>query len=193
MAIENFNEITEYFTTNKDSEDVKNFMNGLINVDKVKNFLETNEEGKQYLQTYGDKRVTKGVETFKTNTLPKLIEEEIAKRNPSNKDPREIKLEQALAEIDKIKAESLKKDLANKALKVATEKKLPSDILNYFIGSDEETTMNNLTALEKSLETYTQSVKDDFLKSGTHIPPKGDNLPTTEEQAQAEINKCFGL
>lgn len=191
MAIENFNEITEYFNTNKDSEDVKNFMGSLINVDNVKNFLATNEDGKKYINSYADTRVTKGIETFKQNNLEKLINDEIAKRNPSQ-DPKDVALQELKAEMEKMKTESARKDLTNKALKVAQEKKLPTDLVNYFIGQDEESTNNNLEVLSKALETYTQKTKEEILKSGAYTPPK-ENKITTQEQAKTEVFKLFGL
>ena len=191
MAIENFKEITDYFDTNKDNEDVKNFKSSIVNVDNVKNFLENNEEGKKYINSYADTRVSKGIETFKQNNLQKLIDEEIAKRNPST-DPKDKALADLQKEMDKMKAESARKDLTNKALKLATEKKIPSDLVNYFVGADEETTKNNLDVLSKALEAYSQKVKDEILKSGSYTPPKSNNI-TTQEQAKSEVYKYFGL
>lgn len=191
MAIENFKEITDYFDTNKDNEDVKNFKSSIVNVDNVKNFLENNEEGKKYINSYADTRVTKGIETFKQNNLQKLIDEEIAKRNPST-DPKDKALADLQKEMDKMKAESARKDLTNKALKLATEKKIPSDLVNYFVGADEETTKNNLDVLSKALEAYAQNTKEQILKSGSYVPPKSNNI-TTEEQAKSEVYKYFGL
>lgn len=191
MAIENFKEITDYFDTNKDNEDVKNFKSSIVNVDNVKNFLENNEEGKKYINSYADTRVSKGIETFKQNNLQKLIDEEIAKRNPST-DPKDKALADLQKEMDKMKAESARKDLTNKALKLATEKKIPSDLVNYFVGADEETTKNNLEVLSKALEVYSQKAKDEILKSGSYTPPKSNNI-TTQEQAKSEVYKYFGL
>lgn len=191
MAIENFKEITDYFDTNKDSEDVKNFKSSIVNVDNVKNFLENNEEGKKYINSYADTRVSKGIETFKQNNLEKLINDEIAKRNPST-DPKDQALADLQKEMEKMKAESARKDLANKALKVAQEKKIPSDLVNYFVGADEETTKNNLEVLSKALEAYSQKAKDEILKSGSYTPPKSNPI-TTQEQAKSEVYKYFGL
>jgi hypothetical protein len=191
MAIENFKEITDYFDTNKDSEDVKNFKSSIVNVDNVKNFLENNEEGKKYINSYADTRVSKGIETFKQNNLEKLINDEIAKRNPST-DPKDQALADLQKEMEKMKAESARKDLANKALKVAQEKKIPSDLVNYFVGADEETTKNNLDVLSKALEAYSQKAKEEILKSGSYTPPKSNPI-TTEEQAKSEVYKYFGL
>ncbi|AKA71966.1 DUF4355 domain-containing protein [Clostridium scatologenes] len=191
MAIENFKEIEDYFTTNKDSEDVKNFRSSILNVDNVKSFLENNEDGKKYINSYADTRVSKGIETFKQNNLQKLINDEIAKRNPST-DPKDKALADLQKEMERMKAESARKDLTNKALKVAQEKKIPSDLINFFVGQDEESTKNNLSVLEKALETYSQKAKEEILKSGSYTPPKSNNI-TTQEQAENEIYKYFGL
>ena len=191
MAIENFKEITDYFKNNETSEDVKNFKSSLINVDNVKSFLENNEDGKKYINSYADQRVTKGIDTFKQNNLQKLIDDEIAKRNPST-DPKDQALAELKKEMEKMKADGARKDLTNKALKVAQEKKIPSDLVNYFVGQDEETTKNNLDVLSKALETYAQNTKEQILKSGSYVPPKSKPI-TTEEQAKSEVYKYFGL
>ncbi|WCK55134.1 DUF4355 domain-containing protein [Aneurinibacillus sp. Ricciae_BoGa-3] len=188
MAIENFDEVKSYFEANKDNEEVKGYMKGLISLDGVKNFLESNEEGKKYLHSYADSKVTKGIETFKQNNLTKLVQEEIKKMNPEL-DPKDLKLQELQNKFEALEREKTRETLTNQALKVATEKKLPLDLVNYFLGQDEESTLHNLSALDTSLQAYTQSVRDSILKEGSYVPPSHNHTLATETITQAEYDK----
>lgn len=188
MAIENFDEVKSYFEANKDNEEVKGYIKGFISLDGAKNFLESNEDGKKYLNSYADGKVTKGIETFKQNNLSKLVEEEMRKLNPQQ-DPKDLKLQELQNKFEALEKEKVRETLMNKGLKVATEKKLPVDLVNYFLGQDEEATLNNLSALEKSLQSYTQSVRESILKEGSYVPPTNDKTVATGIVTQAEYDK----
>lgn len=182
MAIENFDEVKAYFETNKDNEEVKGYIKGFTNLDGVKSFLESDEAGKGYLQSYSDSKVTKGIETFKANNLEKLVEEEMKKLNPQL-DPKDLKIQELQNKFEALEKEKVRESLMNKGLKMATEKKLPVDLVSFFLGQDEESTVSNLSNLEKSLQAYTQSVRESILRDGSYTPPNGDkdNKTITKE------------
>lgn len=177
MAIESFDEVKEYFEKNKDDETVKSYVKGFVSLDGVKSFLETDENGKKYLGSYADSRVTQGIETFKQNNLQKLVEEEILKRSPST-DPMVLKLQEMQNKFDELEKEKARESLLNKGLKIAAEKKIPADLIPYFLGETEESTKSNLSNLEKSLQTYTQNLREQILAGGSHTPPAGGGNPT---------------
>lgn len=186
--IENFDEVKSYFETNKDNAEVIGYVKGFTNLDGVKNFLETNEDGKKYLGTYGDSRVTKGIETFKTNTLPSLIEIELKKLNPTL-DERDLRIQALERENLETKSARNKETLQNKALKIASEKNLPVDMVSFFLGQDEESTIGNLTSLENSLTNYSKSIRESILKDGSHVPEIGDKTAPIGTITQAEYDK----
>ena len=186
--IENIQEIKDYIESNSNSEDVKGYVTSLTNLDGVKNFLETNEDGKKYLGSYSDSRVTKGIETFKQNNLNKLVQEEMKKLNPTL-DERDLKyqaLERKFEESDKART---KETLTNKAMKIANEKHLPQDLVSYFLGSDETSMNDNLNTLEKSLGAYSQKVRDNILKEGSHVPSNNDTTSNLGTITQAEYDQ----
>lgn len=94
-------------------------------------------------------------------------------------DPKDLKLQELQNKFEALEKEKVRETLMNKGLKVATEKKLPIDLVNYFLGQDEEATLTNLSALEKSLQSYTQSVRESILKEGSYVPPANDKTVTT--------------
>ncbi|MFM9533575.1 hypothetical protein [Lysinibacillus sp. IITD104] len=53
-----------------------------LTLESVQSFLNDNDEGKKWLQSIADTRVTDAIKTYETKTLPKKLEDEIAKRYP---------------------------------------------------------------------------------------------------------------
>jgi antitoxin component of RelBE/YafQ-DinJ toxin-antitoxin module len=182
MAIENFAEVQTYMEANKDNEEVSTYIKGFNNLDGVKNFLATNEDGKKYLNSYADNRVTKGIDSWKTTNLDDLVSAKVKELHP-DADPKDLQMAQLQAKIDSMAMDSTKKELTNKAYKIATEKHLPVDLVSYFVGSDEETTISNLTNLEKTFQAQVDLVVAERLKGG--YVPKGDTTtPTSTLQTQ---------
>jgi hypothetical protein len=164
------NEIKTWLNEHKSDSEVSAYLGELSAVDatKAQAFLDT-EEGKKVIQPRLDKHFAKGIETWKTNNLNSLIEEEVKKRNPS-KSPAEIEVEKLRKEIEGERKARARQELTNKALKIADEKGLPKDMLDFFIGDDEETTTANLGKLEETFNTAVQAGVDaKFQASGRHV------------------------
>lgn len=167
----NLEQVQEFLETNKENGDVQAYLGKLStpNVDGVKGFLESNEEGRKLLQSLSDSKVTQGIESFKKNQLSKLVDEEIKKRFPE-KDPKDIELENIKAELARIQSEKVRESLTNKAMKIASDQRLPLDLVQYFIGEDEDKTTSNLTKLKEVFDTHIQAMVDEKLKeSGTNL------------------------
>lgn len=174
-----FNEAVKQLEQFKGTPEYESYVSGLSQVtpDRASQFLET-EEGKKFIQPTLDKYHTKGLETWKANNLDKLVNDEISKRNPSA-DPKDIELANMKAQLEAMQKETIRKDLTNKALKIATEKHLPTDLIEYFIGEDENTTTNNIKTFEKIFNTAVSSSVDGKIKENTHIPTVDKTEPLT--------------
>lgn len=164
-----FEEVKQYFEANKDSEDVKNFIGGLVTTDRVQNFLNTHEEGKKLLQKEKDTHFTKSLETWKNNNLKQLVETEISKRFPAETEDQK-KLRQLQADFEAEKKNRARSELKNKAITHLTGKGIPLDFADYFLGSDEETTTANLQKLEGIYQaSIQQAVENKFKESGRDV------------------------
>jgi len=166
--------ITEIIEAMKEFENTPEFdtyINSHITAERVNKYLES-DDGKKILQPKLDTHFNKGLKTWQDNNLAGLVDAEIKKRYPE-KDEKDIELANVKAELEKMKAEATRKDLTNKALQIATEKKLPVDLIDYFIGADEKTTTANLGKLEKAFTTAIGAAVDEKLKGG-YVPPEGE-------------------
>lgn len=166
-----FNELVENMKSFEGTEDYENFVNGFMTSDRVSKFLDT-EDGKKILEPLYHSHFSKSLETWKNNNLAKLVDEEHKKRYP-DADPKDTEIAKLKAEFEALKAESVRKDLTNKALTIATEKGLPVDLVNFFVGEDEAATTKNLETLETAFSAAVEKIVTERLGK-SHKPDKGD-------------------
>lgn len=166
-------QVKQFLNENKDKDDVKAYLGELKQPgeEDVKGFLET-DEGKRFMQPRFDSYFNKGLETWKTNNLQKLVDEKVAELNPQETEAeRRIKaLEQQLEQREK---DAKREQLKNKALGVAGEKKLPSKLVPFLLGEDEESTLSNLTVLEEVWSSDLSNLVDERFKQGGRNPKDG--------------------
>ena len=71
------------------------------------------------------------------------------------------------------KEEALRLIMKNKALTVASEKKLPiTNIVDLLLGKDEESTLENIGRIETVFGNSVQSAVEERLKSNSYVPPQ---------------------
>lgn len=170
MSIENFEEVKSYFETNKDSEDVKGFLGGFNSLDVFKEKVNSNPDFKSFMDSQKDIHATKNLETWKTNNLQKLVDDKVKELYPKD-DPKDLELKKLQQQIDKMQQDGLHKELTNKAYKMATEKKLPNDIIDYFVGKDEESTVGNINKLADIFAAHDEAIRKEFAQGNSYTPP----------------------
>jgi hypothetical protein len=175
--------VRKFLEEQKDNEDVKGYLQELskVTVDGATTFLES-EEGKKLLQPKLDSYFTKGLDTWKGNNLKKLIDEEVAKRNPSET-PEQKRIRELEEKYEKAEKDRTREILKNKALSSFSEKKLPTFFIDYLIGNDEESTTANLTKFEEVWNNQ----KVEFLKNNAQsFGNQGNNPPNNNGQVTKE-------
>lgn len=176
-------QLKQFLSENSSDEDVQSVLSEYAPKPKLEDLLSSEEYSKKF-QSLLDSEKSKAVESFKQNTLPQRVEERVKEElsKKDKKDPWQIKLEemeQKQSELmkqleDKERAENRER-LRNKAFKTVTEKNLPSDLVDYFLGEDEETTMENLKVLEETLSSYEKKVKNSVYRN------KNTDIPSSKE------------
>ncbi|WDU77562.1 DUF4355 domain-containing protein [Lysinibacillus sp. G01H] len=118
-----------------------------LTLESVQSFLNDDDEGKKWLQSFADTRVTDAIKTYETKTLPKKLEDEISKRYPPESEEAK-QLRELKAQFEQSQKEAAREKLFNQALSTATEKSLPAKLVGFFVGDDAEKTTANLGILE---------------------------------------------
>lgn len=190
----NIEEVKNFINDNKESEDVKSYLQDLnkVNVEGIEKYVTEDEEGKKWFDSVKDKHFNKALDTWKSNNLTKLIDDEVKKKFPS-KDEKDIEVDNLKVEIEKMKQEKLHEVLTSKAIKIASDKNLPLNLVDFFIAQDEDATVNNLKVLEESFNKEVQKAVEKRLKNEGYNPPKYTSgntltLETIKNMSQAEIN-----
>lgn len=190
-----FEEVKNFIEGNKETEEVKSYLQELnpFTVEGVKDFIESDDSGKSWIDSVKDKHLSKGLETWKTNNLERMINEEVKKRFPE-KDEKDIEVEKLRAEVEKMQFEKQREVLTNKAIKIANEKHLPINLVDFFIAEDEEATEKNLSVLESVFSQSVQSEVEKRLKGDGYTPPKGEKksnitLDVIKNMSPKEINE----
>lgn len=175
-------DIKKYLTENKENADVAAYLGELSRptVEGVKGFLDT-EEGKKFIQPRLDQNFTKGLESWKAKNLETLLNAEIAKKNPAlTEDQKRIAALEK--ELQDQKKEAQKEKLTNFAMKHVTDKKLPTDLINFFLAEDEDATTANLGKFEEVFNKAVQAgVEAKFKENGRDINNGGGGSKDTGE------------
>lgn len=168
----NFEEVKAFLESEEGKKkEVIDYLQGLVpvTVARAEDFVST-ADGKSWFDSAKDKHLQKGLETWKANNLESLLDAEIKKRFPEE-DPKDIEMEKLKNEIAQMKLSREKEVLTNKAMKLASEKELPLDLVGFFIGQDEDSTMENLKKLENTYNASVQKGLEARLKSDGYTPP----------------------
>jgi len=153
-----------------------------INLEIVKQFLASDEGAKKWVQSESDARVQQALNTYKEKTLPKLVDDrveiEYQKKHP-DESPETKALRELKSEIEKTKQEVKRERLNNYALKLGTDKKLPTELLLKLVGEDEITTQTNITGFEQIYQNSIKTAMEERLKgTGKQTPVPGSDNPS---------------
>jgi len=175
----NFEDVKKFLEENKGSEEVMSYVQGInpITLDKVKSFVQSDKDAKSWIDSEKDQYHNKAFKTWETNNLQKLIEDEVSKRNPQET-PEQKKIRELEDRLNQKEKEETRQKLMNESLRIASDKKLPVDLIEHFIGSDDETTKANLLKLETVVNTIKQDFANESLKNG-YKPAQNNNSNTT--------------
>ena len=169
-------EVKTYLETNSQDAVVVEYLSELKKptAEVVNSYLDS-QEGVKLLQPRLDSHFSKGLQTWKDNNLTKLIDEEVAKRNPGET-PEQKEIRELKAQLEQDKAERLKEKLTNVAMKKADELGLPLDLVQHFIGADEDSTNSNLENFNSAFQTAIQTqVNSKFKQNGRDVKNYGDD------------------
>lgn len=122
-------------------------------LDHFQSFLDTNVDAQKVIQSRIDSAVSKGVESFKTNKLPDILQSEIARR--TEKTPEQIELDNMKAEIKKMQAENTRKTIETEVAKQADKLGIDADFALTFCvdPTSLDNTLNNVTKFNEYAES----------------------------------------
>lgn len=173
------------------TELVKGFINKGLTLDAFKSKLKE-KDFKAFLEGEGGKDFEKRLKEWKKNNLEKELEPFIQEKYPDLiTDPTQkkiLELEKKLADEQKANA---RKDLITEAIKYANEKKIPSNLVENFLGEDLEKTKANLDSFIETINPWVSEQVDERLGASSWVPGGTGSAGASKslgEQLAEELN-----
>lgn len=131
-------------------------------------------EFKSYLDSVKDKHFDKALETWKSNNLQTIINDEVLKATGKKKTPEQLKIEELEKNFNEQKAKAERAEKVAKYKDVLAEKKIPGEMIDYFLTDDDETTNTRIDNFATYVEGMVSSSVKEKIASGSYTPP-GEN------------------
>ena len=185
--IEGLEDETDVLDTLKEQEEIKGLIKPFdvekITLEDFKKVITENKEIKGYYTSEKDRAVSKGIETFKSNNLQKLIDEELKKKSNEGLSEEAIQLKELQAKFEALEKEKMRSELKGKYTKLLTEKGLNSELVDFVFNEDEEIFNSNVDKINSILQNSINSKTNEILNNNEYIPPSngGSNLNRDEE------------
>lgn len=131
-------------------------------------------EFKSYLDSVKDKHFDKALETWKSNNLQTIINDEVLKATGKKKTPEQLRIEELEKNFNEQKAKAERAEKVAKYKDVLAEKKIPGEMIDYFLTDDDETTNTRIDNFATYVEGMVSSSVKEKIASGSYTPP-GEN------------------
>ena len=173
--IEGLEDETDVLDTLKEQEEIKGLIKPFdvekITLEDFKKVITENKEIKGYYTSEKDRAVSKGIETFKSNNLQKLIDEELKKKSNEGLSEEAIQLKELQAKFEALEKEKMRSELKGKYTKLLTEKGLNSELVDFVFNEDEEIFNSNVDKINSILQNSINSKTNEILNNNEYIPP----------------------
>ncbi|MBE6071048.1 MAG: DUF4355 domain-containing protein [Clostridium butyricum] len=155
------------------SDFAKSLLTSGVTLDAFKG-KENEPEFKSYLDSIKDTHFNKALETWKSNNLQTIINDEVLKATGKKKTPEQIKIEELEKQFNEQKAKAEKAETVAKYKDVLAEKKIPMEMIDYFLTDNEETTNTRIDNFTTYVEGMVSSGVKEKISDGSYTPP-GEN------------------
>jgi hypothetical protein len=172
-------EVQEFIKTNAEKPEVQNYIKGFITPDGIRAFIDS-DDGQKMIQPKLDQHFTKSLETWKTNNLQKIVDEQVNKV-VTEKYPKETEEQKRLHKLESELAAEMSKrkkaELFTEAISQSTAKGLPTGLVKYFVGEDPDSTKAALLDYEQQWNAAMKAETEKIFKKYGRVPDKGQAEP----------------
>lgn len=148
------------------------FAKPINDINGFNELLASNKE----IQSLVDNKVTQGIDSFKKKGMQKLIEAEVLKRTGNNETEEQKAIRELKEKLENMEKEKTRAQMISKYKDTLTEKKIPTKLIDFVLGEDDETTNANITLFENSMKEFIEKSVQDRLKGSSYTPPKNDGV-----------------
>jgi len=103
--------------------------------------------------------------------MQKLIEAEVLKRTGKNETPEQKAIRELQEKLSNMEKEKTRAEMVAKYKDVLSSKKIPSSMIDFLLGQDEETTGANIELFQNGMQEYIDSQVKTRLGASEYVPP----------------------
>ena len=151
-----------------------------LTLEELKNIINENEGFKEWLSSEKDRHFSTSLNTWKENNLSKEVEKEISKRYPAETEEQK-KLRDLELKLQAMEQESKMKELKANTMRVINDKQLDSEILDFVLSDNEETTIANIDKFEGLIDRLANKRLEEKYKNANTTPSQSVGQATLSE------------
>ena len=151
-----------------------------LTLEELKNIINENEGFKAWLSSEKDRHFSTSLNTWKENNLSKEVEKEISKRYPAETEEQK-KLRDLELKLQAMEQESKMKELKANTMRVINDKQLDSEILDFVLSANEETTIANIDKFEGLIDRLANKRLEEKYKNANTTPSQSVGQATLSE------------
>lgn len=155
-----------------------------LTLEELRSLIDKNDTFKGWLNAEKDSHFSKSLNTWKENNLGKEVEKELSKRIPAET-PEQKQIREMQLKLEKMEYENNRKELTAKALKLASEKQLDAELVDFVIADSEESTVARMSKLENILDGLVNRRVEEKYRASASKP-----ATSTSDAIMSEYDKC---
>ena len=151
-----------------------------LTLEELKNIINENEGFKAWLSSEKDRHFSTSLNTWKENNLSKEVDKEISKRYPEET-AEQKKLRDLELKLQAMEQESKMKEIKANTMRVINDKQLDSEILDFVLSDNEETTIANIDKFEGLIDRLANKRLEEKYKNANTTPSQSVGQATLSE------------
>ena len=153
-------ELVDKVDDNTDIDDI--IFNSFMNMENIKRNLDSNKDFKSKYDAEVSEKINTAISNFKTKDMQKLIDAEVLKRTNNPETPEQKQIRELKERLDAA-------DKKNKDILAA--KNIPSEMVDFLLGDDDDVTNANITLFENNMKNYIETQVKERMSKGSYKPP----------------------
>ena len=157
------------------SDFAKSLIDGGLTLDAFKEKIANDKSFKSFMDSENDKYYSKALETWKSNNLQTIINDEVLKATGKKKTPEQIQIEELQKKFEAQEKENIRLKNESTVKSMLSEAGFdPSKALEFFNIDDMENMETRIGNFKALIDEKTQAGIKDAIASGSYTPP-GEN------------------
>lgn len=188
-------ELLELLNAVDDDTDIdETIFDSFMTFENLQSRLESDENLKKKYNEELKKQIAQAISDFKSKDMQKLIDAEVLKRTNVKETPEQKQIRELTERFDASEKENARIKRVSKFKDVLATKNIPSEMIDFLIGDDDDVTNANIDLFENNMKSYVDAQVKERMSKGSYTPPSpsaGVSGKITWEQVQENPEELY--